>query len=108
MAMYKISALMLLLLVSTPGCLHRKGSSSKKEVVSRVDIPIAGDSVKSYFDDENIGEFVLPDGQEMEVVDAMNDYSWIDDSACNQNFKAVYFDFDKYTIKDTQKEVVAY
>lgn len=108
MAMYKISALMLLLLVSTPGCLHRKGSSSKKEVASRVDIPIAGDSVKSYFDDENIGEFVLPDGQAMEIVDAVNDYSWIDDSASNQSFKTVYFAFDKYAIQDSQKEVVAY
>ena len=76
MKKYPIILLSMLLLLS--GCVHRKGKKSKPtskstqksvQVEKHVNIPLASDELKSYFDDQddlNLGEFVLVEDAEVE------------------------------------------
>lgn len=101
----------LTILALVPGCfLSKQKKSDKKakahEVLTDVDIPVAEDSVKNFFD-EDLGELALADN----AVALDNDdaqYAWIEQSGKSANgFKKVYFDFDKYNIKASEKESVA-
>ena len=117
--MLKKGSLLLITLVAIPGC----GGGRQKTVIhhdaplhdtkTHVDIPVAGEQIKSFFD-EDLGEFALVDdatdsAQELDSPAAMNEYAWVEEEGKNaSNFKVVYFDFDKYTIKNTQEENVTY
>jgi outer membrane protein OmpA-like peptidoglycan-associated protein len=118
--------LLLVLLISAPGC----GGDSKKvktqkiakkdtAVFSEINIPVAGDNVKSFFD-EDLEEFVLID-QENSTADkkiaqesknsaiphepALDDFSWVEEANTNE-FKTVYFEFDRYELKQDQTTAV--
>lgn len=99
----------LTVLALIPGCFSRQKNAEKRvnknDVLTDVDIPVAEDSVKNFFD-EDLGDLALADN----VVALENDdtqYAWIDESGKNNGFKKVYFDFDKYNIKSSEKEAVA-
>ena len=102
--------LALTVLALIPGCFSRQKNADKRpinknDVLMDVDIPVAEDSVKSFFD-EDLGDLALADA----AVALENDdtqYAWIDESGKNNGFKKVYFDFDKYSIKASEKDAVA-
>jgi len=109
-----------------------KADKKKIEVMDQVNIPVAGDEITSYFDDKgvNLGEFVLVEDEEVveapKKVDAdkvevakadtsvdaekeisLDDFSWVQEVENEENkFKAVYFEFDKYDVKEEQQEVL--
>jgi len=112
-----------------------KKPKKKVEVMEQVNIPVAGDEIKSYFDDSdvNLGEFVLlDDAQEekednAEVADSADviakaveekqidlsddldedDFSWVQEiEKEDQDFETVYFDFNKHEVREDQQEKV--
>lgn len=97
----------LTILALVPGCFRQKNADkrlvNKSDVLTDVDIPVAEDSVKNFFD-EDLGDLSLADNA---VALDDSQYAWIDDSGKNNGFKKVYFDFDKYNIKSSEKEAVA-
>ena len=113
--MNKKCGLLLIVLLMVPGCWPRKRSSSKYEsknhdTMTHVDIPVADESVKSFFD-EDLTEFMPVDDSSyaQNGRDAVNEYAWVENTETQaEGFKAIYFDFDKYTIKQTQEENLAY
>jgi outer membrane protein OmpA-like peptidoglycan-associated protein len=101
---------LLVLLIGVAGCGGKKTKvktykGGDKEVAHNVDIPVAQDGIRSLFDDE-LGEYALADEKNSSDKAKNSDYSFEDDK--NQKFKVVYFDFDHYTIREDQKDVVAY
>ena len=61
-------AFALVLLVSIAGCggskkkkVEQKPKSTQKEVFTQVDIPVSGDDIQAFFDDEDIQDFVQSD-----------------------------------------------
>ena len=128
---------MLTLLVVFLGGCRKSGETAKKkpkkkvEVMEQVNIPVAGDEIKSYFDetDVNLGEFVLVDDENdtKEVADSSDviakaveekeidlsdelcaeDFDWVKEIELEEReFETVYFDFDKHEVKADQQEKV--
>ena len=111
--MVKRGALLLLvMLISIPGCGGRKGKSEPKktrkmahsDAFSRVNMPLASDeieladdTVRSYFD-KDMQEFVTftEEGDDFDL------YGFQDDA----DMRTVYFDFDKYAVRPDQKTAV--
>ncbi|TET06784.1 OmpA family protein [Candidatus Dependentiae bacterium] len=94
-----------------PGISEKK---AKKEKLAMVDIPVADDAVRSFFDEE-IGEFaVLDDIDANQAKTASNDslisqeyedeFAWVEEEEANKDFDIVYFDFDKYDIRSDQED----
>ena len=121
-----LCALSLLLLI--PGCLGGKkpkdqSQKVKKAVQREIDIPVAGDAIKNFFedDDENVQDFLLDDGdialmqeaaahsnlmQQVDTTGDVSEFAWVEEQEKQDEiFKAVYFDFDRAGIRDDQKEV---
>jgi outer membrane protein OmpA-like peptidoglycan-associated protein len=102
-----------LLIIS--GCGKRK--AKKTTTMSEINIPTAEDGVKMF--DENIGEFALVDdvaraqelsAADLQVADAnisADDFAWIDNDS-SEGFKKVFFDFDKFSIRNDQEASLAY
>jgi outer membrane protein OmpA-like peptidoglycan-associated protein len=98
--MNKGYAFLLVLLVGAAGCGKKNKKAerdTKSAVASNVDIPTVDGDVRSFFDEE-ICEYALADDQKKE-------FGWEDQRS--GKFKEVYFEFDKYEIKNDQKDVVA-
>lgn len=116
LAKIKTSSFFLLaLLVSTPGCIGKKQKVNEKpkntEVFAEVNIPVASDEVKNLFD-EDIEEFVLIDNmgadvQKVATKDSvpLDDFSWVEEATDNE-FKAVYFGFDRHEVAQDQGDSV--
>ncbi len=105
--MTKQFLLALTILALVPGCWQKKAEQrvNKNDVLTDVDIPVADANIKSFFD-ADLGDMALADNAvALENDDAQ--YAWIDESGKNSGFKKVYFDFDKYNIKASEKEAVA-
>lgn len=101
--MNKQFLLLLAAIALMPGCLFRSKKAEKRpvdhrEVMTDVDIPVAEDGIKDFFD-QDLDKMALADGDDAQ-------YAWIEGKSSN-GFKKVYFDFDKYGIKATEKESVA-
>lgn len=103
-----------LLIISACG----KRKTKKTTTMSEINIPTAEDGVKMF--DENIGEFALVDdvarAQELSTTDSMqvadahisaDDFAWIDNDG-NEGFKKVFFDFDKFSIRNDQQASLAH
>ena len=137
-----IAIMLTLCLVFLGGCRKddkKVAKDSKKrnvEVMEQVNIPIAGDEIKSYFDDSdvNLGEFVLLDDAESdkesenkEVANSADviakaveekgidlsddldddDFSWVQEiEEDDRDFEIVYFDFNKHEVREDQQEKV--
>lgn len=102
--------------------LKEKNKTVKVEE-KEVNIPLASNELKSYFDDNgvNLGEFVLVEDSAVDkkVADkasnasqgctALNDasdFSWAEESQDKSGFKKLHFDFDRYDVKfDDQKNI---
>jgi outer membrane protein OmpA-like peptidoglycan-associated protein len=115
MKMKKSGFFLLVLLISAPGCGGKKQKVEDKpknsEVFTEVNIPVAGDDVKSFFD-EDIEEFVLIDnaGTDVQKVAAkdeqpLDDFSWVEEAADNE-FKTVYFGFDRHDVAQDQQDAI--
>ncbi len=112
--MKKGLALLLVLIVAVSGCGKKKKKTedinTRKDVRKEIDIPVANENIKSFFD-EDLGEFALSDDSKKTVENAVdsnidvanNDYSWMDDVDAS-GFKKIYFDFDKYALRDDQEK----
>ena len=92
-----------------PGCFSKQKKSEKRpvnkqEVMTDVDIPVAEGSVKNFFD-QDLDEMDLAH-QPMAADTDHSQYAWIEQGKSANGFKKVYFDFDKYAIKSTEKEAV--
>lgn len=110
--MNKQICMLLSVLVLIPGCggLFRskkveKRPITQREILTDVDIPVAEDSVKNFFD-EDLDELALADSAiPLDTADAQ--YAWIDQSTSQNGFKKVYFEYDNYAIKADQKDSIA-
>lgn len=119
-------------LLSISGCRHKKVAKSPKSnhvaynngIFRNVDIPLAGEEValsdeeiNSFFD-EDTNEFVSygkqgnqnsPDILSLteDEIDELqkSDYAWIDADKENE-FRKIYFEFDKHNVRDDQKSIV--
>jgi outer membrane protein OmpA-like peptidoglycan-associated protein len=121
--MKKGCVLLLVMLLSVAGCGRKKKATDKTitaEKGAAVSLPVGQDSKELVFDDD-IAEFALVDDTvqpgkpagttvakadvKSAEEDAADEFSWIDDEE-RQNIKTVYFDFDKYAIRQDQEESV--
>lgn len=112
---YILSVVALLSFVA--GCKKNPKTQVKKttEVNTNIDIPLAEDGIKSYFD-EDVNAFALADDAAQDtkaMTDPVNnamdvaqkdDFSWVDANETSKEFKVVYFDFDAYTVREDQQE----
>lgn len=127
--MKKGCVLLLVMLLSVSGCRKQKKPAEKclatndKEATIAMPTGQGPKELQSVFDDD-IAEFALVDeaaadaktptseatAKAEEAVadeDVTNEFSWIDDEdKREQSLKTVYFDFDKYAIKQDQEVVV--
>lgn len=119
--MKKGTLLLLALLIAVPGCRKKSSAHSKKksDVYSQVDIPLSGgddftvadESVRSFFEadvDEFQDDFVAFAPQDAGMaVDAQHDkqdFAWVQEN--DGSLKAVYFDFDRYSVRADQEPVI--
>lgn len=122
--MKKQFALGLVLLLSISGCGWRKKKhnnneevKSKTEFFSEVDIPVAGDAIQSFFD-EDVNEFAYVEeskmdesAQAIDIAQAYDDahgLTWEEVAIQQDLFKTIYFDFDSDRIKSDQEEALAH
>ncbi len=101
--MQKVLSLVLLTAAFLPGCKQKKESKKTKDDPKSVNIPMASNGAKKGFFDEEVDGFVLEDDKV-----AQNDKK--DESLLAQTdtkqFQAIYFDFDKYSIRQDQQDPV--
>jgi peptidoglycan-associated lipoprotein len=106
-----------IVLLAVSGCKKKQKAvtrSKSTEVRANIDIPVAEDGIKSFFD-EDIKEFALADdvnatsnpdviSTSIDAAQSPNahEFSW--DDAQNSKFKVVYFDYDKYNVRADQEE----
>jgi len=133
--MKKNLALFIAVAMLLPGCGCRKKDKKNKKKTdtvafheadpSFVDIPVADENVKSYFDDdldqfalleddldnEDLGmleEITVAEIEEALAESIEDDFFWVDDvNAEGREFKTVFFDFDRYSINADQEEHLA-
>lgn len=119
--MNKIIFLLCLTIIALPGCGHKKKQTTpikntkRIETASLTDIPLADDDIRSFFDDD-INDFALLDDEEINEnktvasaapdLDESDEFAWINETE-QKSSKVVYFDFDRYAIRDDQKDAVA-
>lgn len=118
--MNKIIFLLCLTIIALPGCGQKKKQTTpikntkRIETASLTDIPLADDDIRSFFDDD-INDFALLEDEDTEnktiasaasELDEADEFAWINETE-QKNSKVVYFDFDRYTIRDDQKDAVA-
>jgi len=129
-SMKRLHILSLLMLVLLSGCAKKNDQTTPRKnkkgmAMAQVDIPVAEDTVRSFFDEE-IGEFVLVDDVKTEKTPVVQektivaqreslvthnndeeDFSWVEeeDLGCG-DFDIVYYDFDKCDIRSDQEMAV--
>lgn len=112
--MNKQLSILLLVMALLPACKsHKKQkpkdmkSSAQSQHVARVDIPLAGDDLRSFFD-QNVDEFTFVDENNTSDVVALDgsetQLAWSVDG--QDDSQPIYFDFDKYAVREDQKPTV--
>lgn len=97
-------------LALVPGCGFRRTKrverrpASKHEVITDVNIPVASHNVKDFFDEEL--DMSLME-QPMAVALEDEGYDWVDQNK-NTGFKKIFFDYDSYKIKSSEKVAIDY
>lgn len=123
------SALILVMLLSFTGCGRKQKPAEKVKTVSEPSVstamPELSSDIKQKAFDDDIAEFALIDEDEIldetestvpqksvpanpqEKEDMSNEFSWIEDEEKqDEALQAVYFDFDKYSIRKDQEKVL--
>lgn len=115
--MKRLPLIFISLAVLLPGCGAKKekmDSSSKNTQMTKVDIPMADDGIKSFFD-EDIKEFSLAEddtvsqetkGAQGELVEDGQDFAWVEESTQNDELQVAYFDFDSAVVKPEQSKKI--
>lgn len=126
--MKKEYALVFLMLFGLPACkksqkiknapVLKNSSTYLKNSEVEVDIPLATEelafnedkNVLSFFDSEDEMD-ALQDDQDKELlgmIDAIDnqEFAWVDAENVASDFKTIYFDFDRYVIREDQKATV--
>jgi len=119
--MKKLSLLLLSLVAFLPGCMGskkekmEKSTTNNKTHMTKVDIPMADEGIKSFFD-EDIQEFTLAEedtsenapvkDEAMDLAAGDQDFSWVEESTTEDDLQVAYFDFDSATIKPEQGEKI--
>jgi OOP family OmpA-OmpF porin len=122
---FKVSVLTLALLLSLPACKKSSEQSSKSnkkteqvDMFSSIDTDVDfneesddNEDLPTFFDfDEDANEFVpseTPEADELEETEEAMVFSWVD-AQTDDEFKNVYFGFNKYGISADQKEALNY
>ncbi len=99
--MKKALSLMLFVVALAPACGKKKKVVDGRQSGS-MNIPLASGDRRSFFDDE-VGAFVLEDDAQVQADNQQA--SWVAQADTKQ-FKPVYFDFDKYAIRNDQESQV--
>lgn len=115
------------------GCELRKKKAKpiikkKKELINKkvaqVDIPVADDAIRSFFDEE-IGEFAVLDdikadassmrepspiasNESVVPQEYANEFAWVEENDSDRDFDIVYYDFDKYDIRNDQEDAIVH
>lgn len=125
--MNKSALLIIPIVMFVPACFSKKKlktdrDKARKEVFQEIDIPVAGEGIKSFFD-EDLNEFTLVEGEntgqlrepntlvergEIHLDDPDDDFSWVQNTQEQDDFKVVYFDFDSFYLSDKQKKTLDY
>lgn len=104
--------LLLSVIALVPGCWRQRKADKRpvdaQEVMTDVDIPVSQTNVKTFFD-EDIDDMDLEDSVAVATPTEDGQYAWIEKSAQinKDGFRTVYFDFDKYGIRSSEKDSVA-
>lgn len=111
------------LLVGVSGCKKKQkavpvSKTKSVEMQKEVDIPVADENIRSFFD-EDINEYALEDSKdapkkanELAMVDQSgavqkaDDFAFVEDA--KGDLKVVYFDFDRYNVRDDQEASLNY
>jgi len=111
--MKKEMLVLLIALFGLSGCgIKKKGTKPVKvSTQTEIDIPLADDSIRSFFDDE-VGEFTLmeeetPDLETAADIGYGDEFAWADEEAF-EGAKVVYFDFDRYSVRKDQEEALVH
>jgi|SRR5579863_4000189 len=114
--MKKQLSILLLTIALLPACkTHRKQkakevkSTSQTQQVAHVDLPLAGDDLRNFFD-ESVNEFAFVDENDVSQVVSVDaqgsidgELAWVDQEDAAQ---PIYFDFDKYAVREDQETAV--
>ncbi len=117
--MTKLILLLCLTIIALPGCGQKKKQvkpvkNTPKNEMASIDIPLADDDIRNFFNDD-LDEFALLEDElssDLSAVASANDsdetdeFAWINEPE-QKNSKVVYFDFDRYAIREDQKTAVA-
>ncbi len=115
--MKKQLSLLLLIIALLPACKSNKKQRAKDlkpaataQQMARVDLPLAGDDLRNFFD-ENVDEFAFIGENDMNHVVSADGQNTLDGELAwaNQEDEAsqpIYFDFDKYAVREDQEPVV--
>lgn len=104
-----------LLMVGVAGCGRKAKKADLRHtqdavIASEVDIPVAQDEVIKSFYDGDLNELSLAEDVDtvaaQDVSEFNNDFSWVEDTTTQQEFKMIYFDFDKHNISAAQEQNV--
>ncbi len=99
--MKKVLGIMLFVLALAPACGKKKVVRSSND--KSMNIPLASNGERRSFFDDEVGAFVLED--DAQAQDQNQQASWVAQADTKQ-FKPVYFDFDKYAIRNDQQSQV--
>lgn len=120
--MNKLIFILCLTVIALPGCGQKKKQvkpvkNAPRNEIASMDIPLAEDDIRSFFDD-NIADFTLLEDDETpenRLVaeqtasrdnDETDEFAWINEPE-QKSSKVVYFDFNRYAIREDQKDSVA-
>ena len=127
--MKKIYMVLALVVIGMAGCRKRDSSSKmrhsgKSDVMSAIDIPMADEGIRSFFD-EDIEEFVFADdvitADDIDITSAdaasskvetlrggTDEFTWVEEDINKEDtFDTVYFDFDKFDVKEGERVKIA-
>lgn len=86
--------------------------STDAVIASELDIPVAQDEVIKSFYDGDLNELSLAEDIDtmaaQDMTEFNSDFSWVEDTTTQQDFKIIYFDFDKHNISTAQEQNIIY
>jgi outer membrane protein OmpA-like peptidoglycan-associated protein len=117
--MKKTLLMLLIAIIGLPGCggshvKKAKNAKIAKNEAFEIDIPLADDNLRNFFDDE-VSEFALLDQEDIIDIEVdedpedrpaeNNEFAWAQEEDLG-NYQVVYFDFDRYSLDKDQEKVV--